>query len=589
MEDKVKEMENEERKHIDKIEHLLQLNADVQTQLSKEKKLHLEAQCIYEEYNLKLRQHIDSYVKRIGELEKDIDVLQMKTENREIKTNNLKDCATQLQTSLPIQVNRNNSTCCVDEVAAQHVDGDAVIHMGHTCLSPTTRLPVLHLLPRASLDLSGLVSAFAHFYSTTNGPVLLLYDVAYGHLIDEIRERLDEFKERVVISQLNIPDGQLQACGLECDLHRGSNTHQTTLLGRSYCCQSPSSVVYITHRHSQNMLNFALSMRNIQFFTYPRETEKATEDFNKSFRRRLYLVEKIKDAKTLGILVGTLSVEKYLGAIEKMKKLATYRGKRCYIFSIGKPNPAKLANFPEVEVFVLVSCPESILENEKDYMQPVVTLLEAELALNPSMHWDDQLSVDFRDLLEGLASFKLSQLCKVYLEENGVFKIVTSEKLNPIFGQVEKLSFGDARKEHRRRQTPKKDVSYSQAAFAPLQLKQCSSCSVLECMVKKLTQQVADLVQQISAPSVPTRPATPAQPKVRTPLIKQKSMEGQVAAQIKKIPNAGGSSTTGKKNLSLEEHQKLASRLRYKIASQVPDRSRGANRAPLSYRSSNPA
>ncbi|XP_046674120.1 2-(3-amino-3-carboxypropyl)histidine synthase subunit 2 isoform X1 [Homalodisca vitripennis] len=292
-------------------------------------------------------------------------------------------------------------SCCVDEVAAQHVDGDAVIHMGHTCLSPTTRLPVLHLLPRASLDLSGLVSAFAHFYSTTNGPVLLLYDVAYGHLIDEIRERLDEFKERVVISQLNIPDGQLQACGLECDLHRGSNTHQTTLLGRSYCCQSPSSVVYITHRHSQNMLNFALSMRNIQFFTYPRETEKATEDFNKSFRRRLYLVEKIKDAKTLGILVGTLSVEKYLGAIEKMKKLATYRGKRCYIFSIGKPNPAKLANFPEVEVFVLVSCPESILENEKDYMQPVVTLLEAELALNPSMHWDDQLSVDFRDLLEG--------------------------------------------------------------------------------------------------------------------------------------------------------------------------------------------
>uniref|UniRef100_A0A1B6KQ51 2-(3-amino-3-carboxypropyl)histidine synthase subunit 2 n=1 Tax=Graphocephala atropunctata TaxID=36148 RepID=A0A1B6KQ51_9HEMI len=294
-------------------------------------------------------------------------------------------------------------SCCVDEVAAQHVEGDAVIHMGHSCLSPTSRLPVLHILPRASLDLSGLTSAFTHFYSLSSGPVLLLYDVAYSHLVDEIRERLGEFKERLVVSQLCIPGSQPKACCPECDLHRDSETHQTSLLGRMYCCHTPSSVVYITYRHSQNMLNFALSMRNVQFFTYPRDTEKTTEDFNKSFRRRLYLVEKVKDAKTLGILVGTLSVEKYLGAVERVKKLAAYRGKRCYIFSIGKPNPAKLANFPEVEVFVLVSCPESLLENEKEYMQPVVTLLEAELALNPSRHWEDRLYVDFRDLLQGAA------------------------------------------------------------------------------------------------------------------------------------------------------------------------------------------
>lgn len=27
-------------------------------------------------------------------------------------------------------------SCCVDEVAAQHVDADFVVHYGHTCLSP---------------------------------------------------------------------------------------------------------------------------------------------------------------------------------------------------------------------------------------------------------------------------------------------------------------------------------------------------------------------------------------------------------------------------------------------------------------------
>lgn len=30
----------------------------------------------------------------------------------------------------------DGSRCCVDEVAAQHVDADLIIHYGHACLSP---------------------------------------------------------------------------------------------------------------------------------------------------------------------------------------------------------------------------------------------------------------------------------------------------------------------------------------------------------------------------------------------------------------------------------------------------------------------
>lgn len=92
-----------------------------------------------------------------------------------------------------------------------------------------------------------------------------------------------------------------------------------------------------------------------EFFIYSKNSDsKTVVDLNKTLRRRLFLVEKIKDAKTIGIVVGTLSVENFLGAIERVKKLAAYRGKRCYVFSIGKPNPAKLANFPEVRE--ILSC-----------------------------------------------------------------------------------------------------------------------------------------------------------------------------------------------------------------------------------------
>lgn len=68
----------------------------------------------------------------------------------------------------------------------------------------------------------------------------------------------------------------------------------------------------------------------------------------KNIRRRLYLSERVKDAKTIGILIATLGITHYLKAVESIRKLATRKGKKCYIISVGKPSVAKLANFPEV-------------------------------------------------------------------------------------------------------------------------------------------------------------------------------------------------------------------------------------------------
>ena len=61
-----------------------------------------------------------------------------------------------------------------------------------------------------------------------------------------------------------------------------------------------------------------------------------------------YLVETIKKAKNIGILVGTLAVKGYLQAIERVQTLCSRAKKKTYVIAVGKPNPAKLANFPEV-------------------------------------------------------------------------------------------------------------------------------------------------------------------------------------------------------------------------------------------------
>ena len=67
---------------------------------------------------------------------------------------------------------------------------------------------------------------------------------------------------------------------------------------------------------------------------------------------------------------------------------------------MGKPNPAKMGNFLEVDVFVLIACPENSLIDSRDFMKPIVTPLELEIALKPdSRQWDGRLSCLFSELL----------------------------------------------------------------------------------------------------------------------------------------------------------------------------------------------
>ncbi|GAA0173407.1 hypothetical protein LIER_27031 [Lithospermum erythrorhizon] len=85
--------------------------------------------------------------------------------------------------------------------------------------------------------------------------------------------------------------------------------------------------------------------------------------------------------------------------INQMKELATGAGKKVYTFVMGRPNPAKLANFPECDVFIYVSCAQTALLDSKDFLAPIITPFEAMLAFNRASQWTGSYVLEFRDLI----------------------------------------------------------------------------------------------------------------------------------------------------------------------------------------------
>jgi diphthamide biosynthesis protein 2 len=57
--------------------------------------------------------------------------------------------------------------------------------------------------------------------------------------------------------------------------------------------------------------------------------------------------------------------------------------------------------FEQVDVFVLVACPQNSLIDSKEFAKPVVTPFEMEVACNQARQWTGDYVADFTQLLPG--------------------------------------------------------------------------------------------------------------------------------------------------------------------------------------------
>lgn len=117
--------------------------------------------------------------------------------------------------------------------------------------------------------------------------------------------------------------------------------------------------------------------------------------------RRYYMVEKAKDVRIVGIVVGILGVVNYLNIINRFKVMIKKVGKKSYIFVVGKLNVLKLVNFMEIDVFVLVVCLENSFIDSLEFYKLVVIFFEMELVCNSNFEWDGSYVINFIEFLLG--------------------------------------------------------------------------------------------------------------------------------------------------------------------------------------------
>ncbi|XP_031825978.1 diphthamide biosynthesis 2 [Nomia melanderi] len=289
-------------------------------------------------------------------------------------------------------------SCCVDEITAQHINADGIIHFGHACLNPTGRLPVFHVLPKTEIEINDVINKFKSNFEDKSKRILFFYDVAYAYKIECIQASLRPFYKNLIFTSLN--------CTSNVEFTDMKDVSSIIFLGRSFMLENNFKIeeyeAFFLGSGEKTFTTLAISIPAKKWYYFENNTVIESQALNTPWlKRRKFLVEKLKDAKVVGIVVATLGIKDYLKILTMIKNILKEKKKKSYILSVGKINPMKLANFPEIDVFVVISCPENEVFDSREFFKPILTPYEVELAFNNSRDICTKYCMDFRQILPG--------------------------------------------------------------------------------------------------------------------------------------------------------------------------------------------
>jgi len=349
----------------------------------------------------------------------------------------------------------------VDFVAAQHFDADFIVHYGPVDLEARGPLPVRFVFGRRALDIAHFSTAFAPVLGAGEAArrVLVVPSLPYAHASEALAARLgagaivchsdvertaETTEAEPAVVTASSASSSASSSAIAAAVPSASDPFAAAdalargfLLGRRLGAALDeaslgqcAALVYLGSE-DQTLSNLCLLLPNAEVYLYEPSTQTATradasdreaaaceaaaceETAPPTLRRlvlatarrlmrRYYLVQQAREAEVVGILVGTLSASQRTPMLRALKALCRRAARKHYVFIMGKLNAAKLANFAEVGVYVLLGSAEHSLLDAKDFYRPVVTPYELHVALAEGAEWTGEYMLDYGRLLPRL-------------------------------------------------------------------------------------------------------------------------------------------------------------------------------------------
>jgi len=278
--------------------------------------------------------------------------------------------------------------CCVDDLGAQALGAEMLVHYGHSCLVPIqhTAIPCLYVFVEITIDVQHLIDCLdLTLSSEVEKPhVYLLGTIQFRHALSEAQELLMIMGYSTSIPQAKpLSPGEVLGC-----------TSPVLTSGKD-----ENSIVLFVADGRFHLESTLISNPHIRlFFRYDPYSKAMTEEsyeHEKMKSIRYAAIEEARSAKVFGILLGTLGRQGNPGILNRIREQLRDQGKKSFTMLVSEITPAKLALLSKVDAWVQVACPRlSVDWGHFLSKRPVLNPYELFVCLRAT-EWKDAYPMDF--------------------------------------------------------------------------------------------------------------------------------------------------------------------------------------------------
>ena len=258
-----------------------------------------------------------------------------------------------------------------------HVQADLLVHVGHAEIpGEFPKESVLYVEARADEPVDELVDQAARMLETER-TIGIASNIQHIHQLDRVREILEKHGKEVLVGRAS---GWLRYPGqvLGCDY--GSV--------RAIAAEVDAIVVLSGGDFHAIGIPLATGKRTIVVDPFQRTITDMTEACRKLLRKRWMSIERFKEARRVGIIVGLKSSQMNIALARRLKQLLQQNGRSAILICAAEVIPETLGSFTDLEGYVEVSCPRISTDDQERYRKPILNPEELMIALGKKS-WED--------------------------------------------------------------------------------------------------------------------------------------------------------------------------------------------------------
>jgi len=256
--------------------------------------------------------------------------------------------------------------CCVDDLGAEALGCDLLVHYGHSCLVPIkhTVVECLYVFVEIRVDVE-------HFVGCVNET---LEEGTAVDIMGTVQFR----------SAVSAAAKMLNERGFPCKVPQAKPLSPGEVLG----CTAPtladnSTILFLSDGrfHLEAAMIANPNLRALRYDPYSKTLTREGYDVVKMKSLRQDAIHKARSAKLFGVILGTLGRQGNPSMLLTIRRKLRERGLKSFIILFSEIFPAKLQQMEDVDAWVQVACPRLSVDWGHFFTKPLLNTYELEVCL----------------------------------------------------------------------------------------------------------------------------------------------------------------------------------------------------------------